>query len=88
MTEDEWSREVEAQWIQPADSYFPQDLIRECVDPSLTMAYEDGSSPKDADGEYYLGADFGKAQDHSAICRRKSCGFRGSGSILFSQEDL
>lgn len=24
MTEDQWKREVEAQWIQPSDSYFPQ----------------------------------------------------------------
>jgi len=35
MTKEEWMREVEAQWTELANVFFPMDLIISCVDPEL-----------------------------------------------------
>jgi len=57
--------EYEAEFVEAINSYFSQDLIRRCVDPSLEFYRSlEMSVP---DGEYYAGCDFGKLQDHSVI---------------------
>jgi hypothetical protein len=35
MTKEEWTREVEAKWIEIANVFFPIDLIITCIDPEL-----------------------------------------------------
>jgi len=35
MPEEEWMREVEAQWTELTNVFFPLDLIMGCVDPQL-----------------------------------------------------
>lgn len=59
--------EYEAEFVEEENSFFSQDLIRECVedydliDESQLLA--EGTIP----GSYYLGADFGKRVDYSVI---------------------
>jgi hypothetical protein len=35
MTKEEWEREVEALWTEAAHTFFPMNLIVECIDPEL-----------------------------------------------------
>jgi len=65
MTREAYLMEYEAEFVEAINSYFPQGLIRRCVDPSLEF-YR--SLEMDVpEGEYYAGCDFGKLQDHSVI---------------------
>jgi len=65
MTENAFRMEFEAEFVQAATSYFPQDLIRQCVDPELEFIYSlENHVPS---GEYYAGVDFGKLEDYSVI---------------------
>jgi len=58
-----FQREFEAQFVEDADSYFPQDLITKCIDSELEYySFEDHPT-----GDFYIGVDFGKKVDHSAI---------------------
>ena len=71
MTEEAYRREYEAKFLEAAQSYFIQELIRSCVDPELELwtGLEAVSPPS---GVYYAGCDLGKLQDYSvlAVVRR------------------
>jgi len=58
-----FQREFEAQFIEEANAYFPQDLIVKCIDSELEY-YEFDSRPE---GNFYVGIDFGKKHDYSVI---------------------
>ena len=58
-----FQREYEAAFVEDAKSYFPQDLITRCLDAELWF-YD---FEERAGGEFYMGIDFGKKVDHSAI---------------------
>jgi len=65
MTDQAYRMEYEAEFVEAASCYFPQDLIRSCVDSALTImpSLETEILP----GEYYAGCDFGKLQDYSVV---------------------
>jgi len=63
-------REFEAQFVEDADSYFPQDLITKCIDANLEFAdFEERGK-----GEFYIGVDFGKKVDYSVAAMVKKEG--------------
>jgi len=65
MTDQTFCMEYEAEFVETANAYFPQDLIRGCVDPASDFL---SSLEKDIpQGEYYGGCDFGKLEDFSVI---------------------
>jgi len=65
MTEDAYRMEYEAEFVEAASAFFPQDLIRGCVDPGLEFLVSlEEEVPA---GEYYGGLDFGKLEDYSVI---------------------
>jgi len=71
MTEQAYRMEYEAEFVEIASSFFPQDLIRGCVEPTLEFLPDlEAEVPE---GEYYGGVDFGKLEDYSvvAILRRE-----------------
>jgi len=53
-----------AEFTETATSFFPQDLIRACVDPTLEQVTDPQHAPTAA---YYAGIDLGKLNDHSVI---------------------
>jgi len=69
MTRDAFKREYEAEFTEAATCYFPQDLIRKCVELAQKIQLEYYSSPEShiPQGEYYAGIDFGKLEDYSVI---------------------
>jgi phage FluMu gp28-like protein len=69
MTEEAYRQEYEAEFVEAANSYFSQELIRKSVETAEKAGLElftdlEHDFPK---GEYYAGIDFGKLQDHSVI---------------------
>ena len=65
MSEEAFRMEYLAEFVEAATCFFPQDLIRSCVDPDLEFVSGlEESAPR---GEYYAGADFGKLEDYSAV---------------------
>ncbi|MEM3788295.1 MAG: terminase family protein [Candidatus Bathyarchaeia archaeon] len=58
-----WQREMEAVWVEDESSYFPLSLITQCIDGELDY-YDFHDTPE---GEFYIGVDFGKKQDYSAV---------------------
>jgi phage FluMu gp28-like protein len=74
MTHEAYLMEYEAEFTEAQNSYFPQDLIRKCVEQAQKQNLElhtnlEQNIPK---GQYYAGIDFGKLQDHSAIAITKT----------------
>jgi len=75
MTKEEWKREVEAQWIEVANSFFPMDIIISCIDPELgdqdspNRCIDDLEKvkPRQLKGLFYAGLDVGKQVDHSVV---------------------
>jgi len=75
MTQEEWTREVEAQWTELTNVFFPMDLIISCVDPELgnpdsPNRYFDDLEKIDRSsrrGSFYAGLDVGKQMDHSVL---------------------
>jgi len=75
MTQNEWTREVEAQWTELTNVFFPMDLIINCLDPQLgdpdsPNRYHDNLekiNPNTLHGTFYAGLDVGKQMDHSVI---------------------
>jgi len=75
MTKEEWQREVEAQWTELANVFYPMDLIINCLDPTLGdpdspwRYYENLEKIPKADlhGTFYAGLDIGKQIDHSVL---------------------
>jgi len=59
--------EYEAEFVEEENTFFSQDLIRECVEDydliDESQLAVDGRIP----GEYYLGVDFGKKVDYSVV---------------------
>ncbi len=75
MTHEAYLMEYEAEFVEALNSYFPQSLIRQCVELSQRLGVElypslEVSFPS---GDYYAGVDFGKLQDCSvlAVLRRE-----------------
>jgi hypothetical protein len=69
MTTEAYKREYLAEFTEAATSYFPQELIRQCIEHAQRLSLEPYATleqqiPK---GEYYAGLDLGKLQDHSAL---------------------
>jgi len=69
MTRDAYLMEYEAEFVEALNSYFPQALIRTCVELAQKLGVEfygslEASFPS---GDYYAGVDFGKLQDYSVI---------------------
>ena len=69
MTHEAYLIEYEAEFVEALNSYFPQDLIRKCVELAEKLGSElcpnlEHDFPK---GKYYAGVDLGKLQDHSAL---------------------
>ncbi len=75
MTKEEWQREVEAQWTEITQTFFPMDLIATSVDPELdnpsspNQYIEDIEriNPTQFKGKYFAGLDLGKQVDHSVL---------------------
>src|SRR3989337_2459091 len=69
MTTEAYKREYLAEFTEAATSYFPQELIRQCIEHAQRLNLEPYTNleqeiPK---AEYFAGLDLGKLQDHSAI---------------------
>jgi hypothetical protein len=75
MTQEEWTREVEAQWTELTNVFFPMDLIINCLDPTLgdpdqPNHYHDQLetvNPANLHGTFHAGLDIGKQVDHTAL---------------------
>ena len=75
MTKEEWEREVEALWTEAAHTFFPMNLIVECIDPELGNTDSPNSyiediektSPPQLKGPNYAGLDLGKQADFSVL---------------------
>jgi phage FluMu gp28-like protein len=69
MTREAFLMEYEAEFVEALNSYFPQDLIRKCVELAQKLGVELYGSLEAAfpSGDYYAGVDFGKLQDYSVI---------------------
>ena len=63
-----WQREMEAQWAEDEQSFYPQKLITQCIDSELAPLTDDWTgNVKAQPGRYFLGVDFGKKVDYSVI---------------------
>jgi len=74
MTKEEWTREVEAQWTELTNVFFPMDLIIGCLDPELgdpdspNRCFDDLEKiDRGLRGSFYAGLDVGKRIDHSVL---------------------
>ena len=76
MTREEWQREVEGIWVEATHTFFPMNLIVECVDPELGNPDSFGCYIEDMEklkleqklmGPYYAGLDLGKQVDYSVL---------------------
>lgn len=59
----EFQMELEAEFVEDADSWLTYDLISNCIDHTLEF-YRFEDYPR---GEFYIGVDFGKHKDHSVV---------------------
>ena len=69
MTKEAFLMEYEAEFVEALNSYFPQDLIRKCVELAQKLSvdlYGSLEAPFPS-GDYYAGVDFGKLADYSVI---------------------
>lgn len=64
-----WQREMEAEFAEDEEAFFPLSLLTTCVSFGLKTYDEsiilNGQIPPD--GSYYIGCDLGKKQDHSVV---------------------
>jgi len=69
MTTEAYKREYQAEFTEAATSYFPQELIRQCIEHAQKIALEPYATLEQpiTKSEYYAGLDLGKLQDHSAL---------------------
>jgi len=75
MTQEEWTREVEAEWTELTNVFFPMDLIMTCVDPELgdpnapSQFFDDLEKIERSRlaGSFYAGLDIGKQMDPSVL---------------------
>ena len=63
-----WKREMEAEWAEDENSWLPQALITSCIDHQL----EYSNFEEEVKGQFYVGLDLGKHQDHSALATVKT----------------
>ncbi len=59
-----WTREMEADFAEDEDSFFPLALVTDCINGELEYARFES---KITDRLIYLGVDFGKHRDHSVV---------------------
>ncbi len=59
-----WTREMEAEFAEDEDSFFPLALVTSCIDGELEYA---SFESKVAGRLIYIGVDFGKHRDHSVV---------------------
>lgn len=59
--------EYEAEFVDDENSFFSQDLIRECVEDYDLIVEEKLRTDGRMSGDYFLGADFGKKVDYSVV---------------------
>ena len=73
MTSMAYDMEYNAFFVEPASSYFTQELIKGCINPEMELEtdIEKVSFPS---GDYYLGCDLGKLNDYSVIAIVKKVG--------------
>ncbi len=62
-----YKMEYQAEFIEDQNSFFKQDLIRECIEDYDLITETQLTQEGKIEGTYYLGADFGKKIDHTAI---------------------
>jgi len=69
MTREAYLMEYEAEFVEALNSYFPQDLIRKCVELAQKLGVELYLSLETVfpEGDYYAGVDFGKLADYSVL---------------------
>ncbi|HKZ93516.1 MAG TPA: phage terminase large subunit [Candidatus Bathyarchaeia archaeon] len=67
MGELRYKMEYEAEFIEDENSFFSQDLIRECVDDYDLVDADQLKTEGKIRGTYFLGADFGKRVDYSVV---------------------
>jgi phage FluMu gp28-like protein len=58
-----FQREYESQFVEDVDAWLTQSLVVSCIESSLEP-YDFQDKPK---GDFYVGVDFGKEQDHSVV---------------------
>jgi len=66
-----YKMEYEAEFVEDENSYFKQDLIRECTEDYDLIDEDVLTKDERVSGNYYLGADFGKKVDYSVIALLK-----------------
>jgi phage FluMu gp28-like protein len=62
-----YKMEYEAEFVEDQNSFFKQDLIRNCIQDYDLISEEQLISENKIAGNHYLGADFGKKVDYSVI---------------------
>ena len=62
-----YKMEYEAEFVEDANSFFKQDLIRQCVEDYEPLREMTPAMPGHVSKSYYLGADFGKKVDYSVV---------------------
>lgn len=67
MTEKAFRMEYEAEFVEASNSFFPQDLIRQCVANDPPLEFIESLEDSVPEGDYYAGVDFGKLKDYSVI---------------------
>jgi len=69
MTREAYLMEYEAEFVEALNSYFPQELIRKCVELAQKLEVELYASLETSftSGNYYGGVDFGKLADYSVL---------------------
>mgnify|MGYP007042450206 FL=1 len=73
MTSMAYDMEYNAFFVEPASSYFTQELIKGCIDPEMELETDiEKVSPPFSD--YYLGCDLGKLNDYSVVAIVKKVG--------------
>jgi phage FluMu gp28-like protein len=63
--------EYEAEFVEDENSFFKQDLIRECTEDYDLFDEDVLTRDERVSGNYYLGADFGKKVDYSVVALLK-----------------
>jgi phage FluMu gp28-like protein len=66
-----YKMEYEAEFVEDENSFFKQDLIRECVEDYDLIDEDQLKTEGRIPGSYFLGADFGKRVDYSVVALLK-----------------
>jgi len=62
-----YKMEYDAEFVEDENSFFKQDLIRQCIEDYDPISETQLAAEGKIAGNYYLGADFGKKVDYSVI---------------------